>query len=195
MLVHRADDGGQQARRTGENAKQPLKPLRGECRCVPAEPVATAACFFCCRRAMGAVSTRHSPCSLSGSAYVSADLGRRTRRENAAWRARAGRPAPFKTRIHVQNGILWCARRDSNPHPVTDCHLKAARLPIPPRALVSIGPGAWPGRINGAGCNKSKMGGQGLARGGVKVWFGRLSACLGGRNRPSGRRAAVAAFA
>ncbi len=30
---------------------------------------------------------------------------------------------------------LWCARRDSNPHGVTHCHLKAARLPIPPRAL------------------------------------------------------------
>src|SRR4051812_27286014 len=29
----------------------------------------------------------------------------------------------------------WCARRDSNPHDVTHCHLKAARLPIPPRAL------------------------------------------------------------
>jgi hypothetical protein len=36
---------------------------------------------------------------------------------------------------------VWCARRDSNPHPVTDCHLKAARLPIPPRALVATGPG------------------------------------------------------
>jgi hypothetical protein len=32
MLRHRADDGGQKARRTGENAKQPLKPSRGECR-------------------------------------------------------------------------------------------------------------------------------------------------------------------
>ena len=29
----------------------------------------------------------------------------------------------------------WCARRDSNPHDFTHCHLKAARLPIPPRAL------------------------------------------------------------
>src|ERR1700681_960446 len=34
------------------------------------------------------------------------------------------------------NGLnLWCARRDSNPHDFTHCHLKAARLPIPPRAL------------------------------------------------------------
>jgi hypothetical protein len=32
MLAHCADDGGQKARRTGENAKQPLKPSRGECR-------------------------------------------------------------------------------------------------------------------------------------------------------------------
>jgi hypothetical protein len=36
---------------------------------------------------------------------------------------------------------LWCARRDSNPHDVTHCHLKAARLPIPPRALREIGTG------------------------------------------------------
>jgi hypothetical protein len=30
MLTHRAADGGQKARSTGENAKQPLKPSRGE---------------------------------------------------------------------------------------------------------------------------------------------------------------------
>ncbi len=29
-----------------------------------AEPVVTAACFFCCRRAMGAACTRHSLCPL-----------------------------------------------------------------------------------------------------------------------------------
>src|ERR1700738_2150971 len=34
--------------------------------------------------------------------------------------------------------ISWCARRDSNPHDFTHCHLKAARLPIPPRALCRI---------------------------------------------------------
>jgi hypothetical protein len=33
--------------------------LRRECRCCGV-PVVTAACFFCCRRAMGAASTRHS---------------------------------------------------------------------------------------------------------------------------------------
>src|SRR3954449_8674620 len=38
--------GGQQARRTGENAKQPLKPSRGECRDVSAKPVVPAACIF-----------------------------------------------------------------------------------------------------------------------------------------------------
>src|SRR4029077_7419253 len=46
--------------------------------------------------------------------------------------------------IHVRASLFWadtalqkfwCARRDSNPHDVTHCHLKAARLPIPPRAL------------------------------------------------------------
>jgi hypothetical protein len=59
---------------------------------------------------------------------------------------------------------LWCARRDSNPHDFTHCHLKAARLPIPPRALVWIGPGVMPDRINGAGCNKSGVQGQGLPK-------------------------------
>jgi hypothetical protein len=44
----------------------------------------------------------------------------------------------------------WCARRDSNPHDFTHCHLKAARLPIPPRALFGIGTGWKPDRINGA---------------------------------------------
>jgi len=62
----RADDGGQQARRTGENAKQPSKPSRGECRDASAEPVVPAACIFFCRRAMGAASARHSPCPLCG---------------------------------------------------------------------------------------------------------------------------------
>src|SRR5437868_4662478 len=30
--------------------------------------------------------------------------------------------------------MTWCAREDSNLHDVTRCHLKAVRLPIPPRA-------------------------------------------------------------
>src|SRR3977135_1488852 len=59
----------------------------------------------------------------------------------------------------------WCARRDSNPHDVTHCHLKAARLPIPPRALKEISTGIAPDRINGAGCNKSGMEGQGPSAG------------------------------
>ena len=44
---------------------------------------------------------------------------------------------------------FWCARRDSNPHDFTHCHLKAARLPIPPRALREDRHGT-PDRINGA---------------------------------------------
>src|SRR5262249_41091729 len=53
----------------------------------------------------------------------------------------------------------WCARRDSNPHDVTHCHLKAARLPVPPRAL---GRPAFrssrPGRINGADVTNREWG-------------------------------------
>src|ERR1700755_1906432 len=41
--------------------------------------------------------------------------------------------------------VKWCARRDSNPHDVTHCHLKAARLPIPPRALKRPAAGLPPG--------------------------------------------------
>lgn len=41
--------------------------------------------------------------------------------------------------ISMLNVGLWCARRDSNPHGVTHCHLKAARLPVPPRALGDAG--------------------------------------------------------
>ena len=45
-LTRRAGHGGQQARRTGEIAKQPSKPSRGECRDVSAEPVVPAACIL-----------------------------------------------------------------------------------------------------------------------------------------------------
>jgi hypothetical protein len=43
---HHMGNGGQQARSTGENAKQPFQPLRGECRVFSAEPVVPAACIF-----------------------------------------------------------------------------------------------------------------------------------------------------
>src|SRR5205814_8580236 len=45
---------------------------------------------------------------------------------------------------------FWCARRDSNPHDFTHCHLKAARLPIPPRALGIPAGRTSVRRINGA---------------------------------------------
>src|SRR5690606_32422465 len=45
MCEHHAHYGDQKARRTGEHAKQPLRPSRGDAGC-PAEPVVTAACFF-----------------------------------------------------------------------------------------------------------------------------------------------------
>src|SRR5712692_5160424 len=60
--------------------------------------------------------------------------------------------------------FYWCARRDSNPHDVTHCHLKAARLPIPPRALGRSARNLR--RIRSRPdqrrrCNKSGMEGQG----------------------------------
>jgi hypothetical protein len=42
---------------------------------VPAEPVVTAACYFCCRRAMGAACIRHSLRPLSSRATCDASLG------------------------------------------------------------------------------------------------------------------------
>ena len=77
-------DGGYQARYTGESTYKPLTPLRGECRVVSAEPVVTAACFPCCRRAMGAACTRHSlrpPCFRG--AKINASLGHFVPRERA----------------------------------------------------------------------------------------------------------------
>jgi hypothetical protein len=60
--------------------------------------------------------------------------------------------AHYSTRLWAGTDLLnfWCARRDSNPHDFTHCHLKAARLPIPPRALERSAPGLPPDRINGA---------------------------------------------
>jgi len=43
----------------------------------PAEPVVTAACFFCCRRAMGEAITRHSPRPLFRRDTDFAKLGRK----------------------------------------------------------------------------------------------------------------------
>jgi hypothetical protein len=48
-----------------------------------AEPVVTAACFFVCRRAMGAASTRPSLRPLDFRGRCLQKLGRKTRRENA----------------------------------------------------------------------------------------------------------------
>jgi hypothetical protein len=53
-LEQSACDGGYQARHPGESTEQPLKPSRREGRMFRRVPVVTAACFFCCRRAMGA---------------------------------------------------------------------------------------------------------------------------------------------
>jgi hypothetical protein len=64
VLARRADDGGQQARRTRESTKQLLKPSRREGRDVSAEPVVPAPCILFARgpwerRAPGL------PCALS----------------------------------------------------------------------------------------------------------------------------------
>ncbi len=99
-----AADGGQQARSTGENAKQPFQPSRGECRDVSAEPVVPAACIFFCRRAMGAASSRHSPCPLRGEGMSRGKARTQLRREMAAVRPAANdEPDTDVSAAHVQH--------------------------------------------------------------------------------------------
>jgi hypothetical protein len=50
---------------------------------VPADPVVTAACFFYCRRAMGAASIRHSLRPLSSKRAVTWHSSGKSCRENA----------------------------------------------------------------------------------------------------------------
>jgi len=53
---------------TEESTKETVKTIAQGMPVDPAEPVVTAACFFCCRRAMGEAFTRHSlrPCEFRG---------------------------------------------------------------------------------------------------------------------------------
>ena len=46
--------------------------------------------------------------------------------------------------------FLWCGQEDSNLHGLPHCHLKAARLPIPPRPQ-KCGMTPVPRRRNGEG--------------------------------------------
>src|SRR5262245_1801811 len=66
---------------------------------------------------------------------------------------------------------VWCARRDSNPHDVTHCHLKAARLPVPPRALGRPALRLAAGRINGADVTNREWGYKARERlDSVEIW-------------------------
>src|SRR6476659_3493871 len=66
----------------------------------------------------------------------------RPARDGKAWKVKIYVPTPPRSgNVETKHSnikaqfLRWCARRDSNPHDFTHCHLKAARLPIPPRAL------------------------------------------------------------
>ena len=63
-----AGDGDNQAGLAGESTQEPVNTIAQGMSVDPAEPVVTAACVFCCRRAMGEVVTRHSlrPLSFKG---------------------------------------------------------------------------------------------------------------------------------
>ena len=66
-------DGGKRARSPGRARYKPLKPLRGESRLIPSEPVVTTlVCFiYFAREAAGATGTRLSlrPLSLGGTNF------------------------------------------------------------------------------------------------------------------------------
>jgi len=65
----------------GKSTKETVKTIAQGMPVDPAEPVVTAACFFCCRRAMGEAITRHSLRPLRfPRAKLRAALGRETRR-------------------------------------------------------------------------------------------------------------------
>ena len=49
------------------------------------------------------------------------------------WRARMKKAANSFQSLRLFCGILWCPRRDSNPHTLRHMDLNHARLPIPPR--------------------------------------------------------------
>ena len=51
---------GQESLVPGESTKEAVKTIAQGMPVDAAEPVVTAACFFCCRRAMGEAITRHS---------------------------------------------------------------------------------------------------------------------------------------
>ena len=50
---------------TGASTKEAVNTIAQGMSVDPAKPVVTAACFFCCRRAMGEAITRHSLRPLS----------------------------------------------------------------------------------------------------------------------------------
>src|SRR5713226_8493446 len=59
-----------------------------------------------------------------------------------------GETCPFGNRFlqyrHANAVSAWCGRRDSNPHNFRHWNLNPARLPVPPRPLIALGPAAMP---------------------------------------------------
>src|SRR6185437_6805713 len=79
-------------------------------------PVVTAACFFCCRRAMGAVSIRHSLCPLFFMRDINdAELGHFTSREREGMSQHS--PSSFRGDAK---------RRARNPYPPPPPRLRPA---------------------------------------------------------------------
>jgi hypothetical protein len=86
---------------------------------VPAEPVVTAACYFCCRRAMGAACTRHSLRPLPSRATHEASLGRERAAGMRSHILSAVMPrlaCPPKTWRRRDRGIQYAAASRLLPH-------------------------------------------------------------------------------
>ena len=55
LRIQFAGDGGKQARSPGRARRNPLKPLRGECRVIPVNLRLLPLCFFCCTGGCGCI--------------------------------------------------------------------------------------------------------------------------------------------
>jgi len=98
LALSLADDsarrGWQKSLVTQESAKETVKTIAQGMPVISAEPVVTAACFFCCTRAMGAAEALGIPCALFVSSRVDQCI------------ARALRAAGMRTLVSSLYGIL-----------------------------------------------------------------------------------------
>ncbi len=93
-----AGDGGKRARSPRRARRKPLKPLRGESRLIPSEPVVTTlVCFFILHARLRVQRAPGFPCALCFWASGSCTNSGASRRERAAVRPCTWRGPSFET--------------------------------------------------------------------------------------------------